>query len=52
MLTDLGSRFCTTVNGTIVGRGHGSYSIGLKKGENTLVLGMGSSPYRFKLYCE
>lgn len=51
-LTDLGSRFCTTVNGTIIGRGRGNYSIPLLKGENHVTLGSEEGQFTFSIVCE
>jgi CRP-like cAMP-binding protein len=51
-ITDLGSRFCTIVNGLMIGRGRGKYQAPLQKGKNEVVLGNALSPYRFALLCE
>lgn len=52
LVTDLGSRFCTTVNETRIGRGRGSYSMPLKKGENKLLLGSEEDNYLITVLCE
>ncbi len=49
---DLGSRFCTWVNGRQIGRGRGSYSEPLKMGKNEITLGSPDSPYRLTVTCE
>jgi len=45
-INDLGSRFCTTVNGVTIGRGHGTYSAPLKKGDNEVILGAKDGDYK------
>jgi hypothetical protein len=52
VVTDLGSRFCTTVNGTVIGRGRGNYSMPLKKGANEVTLGAATGPYRLTVTCK
>lgn len=52
MLVDLGSRFCTTVNGTTIGRGRGTYSQPLAKGENKITLGNKEWDYSLLVTCE
>ena len=51
-LNDLGSRFGTVVNSTLIGRGKGIYKKTLQAGENSVVLGSADSPYRIKIICE
>lgn len=51
MVLDLASRFCTIVNGIILGRGHGIYSKSLQKGKNEIILGAADSPYRLNVIC-
>ncbi len=51
-ITDLGSRFCTTVNGRTIGRGRGLYNAPLQKGVNNIVLGAVDGPYKIKVTCE
>jgi hypothetical protein len=45
MVMDLGSRFNTVVNGTVLGRGRGIYKAPLAPGANTVVLGGTDLPY-------
>ncbi len=45
MVVDLGSRFNTVVNGTVIGRGRGIYKAALAPGANTVVLGGTDLPY-------
>lgn len=52
VLTDLGSRFCTTVNDTTIGRGRGAYSAVLKPGKNTVTLGSAEGNYTLTVTCE
>lgn len=51
-IVDLGSRFCTTVNGTIIGRGRGAYKAPLAMGENEVILGAADSGYKLTVTCE
>ena len=51
-ITDLGSRFGTTVNGRAIGRGRGMYFLPLQKGENTLLLGSPEHNYTLGVICE
>lgn len=51
-LTDLGSRFCTVVNGKLIGRGRGKYNAPLGKGKNEVLLGGLNSPYKLIVACE
>lgn len=51
VVNDLGSRFCTMVNGTIIGRGRGIYAAPLKKGANEVCLG-DESKYRLSVTCK
>ncbi len=51
VLTDLGSRFCTKVNDTVIGRGRGTFIAPLKKGANEIVLGAADGPYKLTLTC-
>ena len=50
-LTDLGSRFCTVVNGVSYGRGQGKYAATLDKGANEITLGGPKSPYKITIKC-
>ena len=50
-INDLGSRFCTTVNGVTIGRGHGTYSAPLKKGDNEVILGTKEGDYKLIVSC-
>ena len=50
-INDLGSRFCTTVNGVTIGRGHGTYSAPLKKGDNEIILGAKDGDYKLIVSC-
>lgn len=52
VVTDLGSRFCTIVNGEAIGRGRGKYSAPLSKGENSITLGTPESNYTLNVICE
>jgi CRP-like cAMP-binding protein len=52
VVTDLGSRFCTVVNDTIIGRGHGKYHAPLQKGKNEITLGITDDPYKITVTCE
>jgi len=51
VLNDLGSRFCTQVNGMTIGRGRGTYAAPLKKGANEVTLGSSDSPYKITVTC-
>lgn len=51
-VVDLGSRLTTIVNGHYIGRGKGVYRSPLKKGENTVILGGTTSPYKILMICE
>jgi hypothetical protein len=51
VVSDLGSRLCTKVNGMTIGRGRGAYMAPLKKGENEIILGASDSPYRVTVTC-
>jgi hypothetical protein len=51
VINDLGSRFCTKVNDTIIGRGRGTYIAPLKKGANEITLGAADSPYKVTVTC-
>ncbi len=51
-ILDLGSRFCTTVNGVMIGRGRGMYSTPLQKGANDIYLGSEDSKYRLAITCK
>ena len=51
IVTDLGSRFCTKVNGMTIGRGRGTYTAPLKKAANEIILGPVDSNYRLTLTC-
>lgn len=52
VVIDQGSRFCTVVNGTMIGRGYGAYSAPLQKGMNEVLLGGRKSPYKITLECK
>ena len=52
IISDLGSRFCTTVNGLQIGRGRGCYQAPLQKGDNDLLLGSKESKYKLLVHCE
>lgn len=52
VVTDLGSRFCTIVNGAMIGRGRGSYIVPLKKGDNEVTLGAADGPYKLTVSCK
>lgn len=50
IINDLGSRFCTVVNGKMIGRGRGAYTAPLKKGDNEI--GLSAEPaYRLSVKC-
>tara|TARA_B100001123_G_scaffold401841_1_gene488937 strand:- start:168 stop:911 length:744 start_codon:yes stop_codon:yes gene_type:complete len=49
---DVGSRFCTLVNGMVIGRGKADTRAQLQIGENKITLGDYLSPYKLKLLCE
>ena len=51
IVNDLGSRFCTMVNGIIIGRGRGIYTAPLKKGANEVSLG-DEAKYRLAINCK
>jgi len=51
MLLDLGSRFNTSVNGVVIGRGRGHYAAPLVKGENKIILGAADGPYKLTMKC-
>lgn len=51
-LVDAGSRFCTSVNGKYIGRAKVSNKAPLIPGDNIVVLGDHTSPYRIKITCE
>lgn len=51
VINDLGSRFCTIVNGVQIGRGRGLYSCPLKKGDNDVYLGGRESKYKLVVNC-
>jgi len=50
---DLGSRFCTRVNDSNIGRGYGTYKAPLKAGVNEIILGSSdkTSPYKLTITC-
>ena len=52
VVLDLGSRHCTIVNGTMIGRGRGNYSAPLVKGENKVILGTADNEYTLAIICE
>jgi hypothetical protein len=52
VITDLGSRFGTRVNGEIIGRGHGFYIKPLRKGVNEIVLNASEENYKLTVTCE
>ena len=51
IINDVGSRFCTTVNGIQIGRGRGIYSQPLQKGDNEVYLGGPESQYKLIVKC-
>jgi hypothetical protein len=51
-LVDTGSRFCTIVNGKVIGRGKADTRAQLQHGENKVTLGDYKSPYKLKLTCK
>lgn len=51
-LVDCGSRFCTSVNGKYIGRAKVASKAPLIPGDNHIVLGDASSPYRLMIRCE
>jgi hypothetical protein len=51
IVNDLGSRYCTMVNGTLIGRGRGYYSAPLKKGNNEIALGNSEVRYKLTVKC-
>ncbi len=51
-VVDLGSRFCSIVNGKVIGRGKVSNKAPLQLGENKLTLGDHTSPYKFTILAE
>lgn len=51
-LIDQGSRFCTIVNGKVIGRGKVTNKAPLKLGENKVTLGDHTSPYKLLITCE
>ncbi len=51
-LVDIGSRFCTTVNGQTIGRAKASFRAPLLPGENTVVLGEHNPPYALNIMCK
>lgn len=52
VIVDLGSRFGTTVNDTIIGRGYGLYSAPLATGNNKVTLGSAEDNYTLAVTCE
>lgn len=52
VVVDLGSRFGTKVNDTIIGRGYGLYSTPLATGNNTVTLGNAEDNYTLAVTCE
>ncbi len=46
---DRGSTLGTIVNGVPIGVQHGTLTVDLKKGENTLIVGSQRSPYKFRI---
>lgn len=52
VIVDLGSRFGTKVNDTIIGRGYGLYSASLAVGNNTVTLGNAQDNYTLSVTCE
>ncbi|HEU5047598.1 MAG TPA: cyclic nucleotide-binding domain-containing protein [Rickettsiales bacterium] len=51
VVSDLGSRFCTIVNGLMIGRGRGVYSAPLQKGDNEVYLGSKDTTYKLLITC-
>lgn len=51
-VVDQGSRFCTIVNGKVIGRGKVSNKAPLQMGENKITLGDYTSPYKLVMTCE
>lgn len=51
-LVDVGSRFCTIVNGTVIGRGKVSERAPLQLGQNKVTLGDFKSPYKLLIECK
>lgn len=51
VINDLGSRFCTSVNGVIIGRGRGLYNAPLQKGDNEVYLGSHDADYHLQITC-
>lgn len=49
---DAGSRYCTIVNGKVIGRGKVESSAQLQLGENKITLGDYTSPYKLLMVCE
>lgn len=49
---DQGARFCTIVNGQVIGRGKVDGKAQLQLGENKITLGDHTSPYKLLLLCE
>lgn len=49
---DMGARFCTIVNGKVIGRGKAETKAQLLPGENKITLGDHTSPYKLLLVCE
>lgn len=49
---DMGARFCSIVNGKVIGRGKIETSAQLQLGENKITLGDYTSPYKLLLMCE
>lgn len=52
VIVDLGSRFGTTVNDTVIGRGYGLYSAPLATGSNKVTLGNAEDNYTLAVTCE
>ena len=52
VVNDLGSRFGTSVNNRLLGRGRGMYYTPLQKGENTVILGLPEKHYILSILCE
>lgn len=50
-VADLGARFCSIVNGKVIGRGKADTSAQLQVGENKITLGDYTSPYKLILDC-
>ncbi len=51
-VVDQGSRFCTIVNGKVIGRGKVSNKAPLQLGENKITLGDHTSHYKLVIRCE